>query len=117
MSGSIALSRVFFLFICSLGTTLAANCDQDFVYIEGLGCYHVNSEATMNWEDAKDYCAARNSYLVSSFTSNIFFISPLKLSSHLFNYNPFERLSYVTSRKWLRSSVWPWILKKTTGLA
>ena len=49
----------------TLGYDYTTNCDSNFTYLQGLGCYLLNSEELLTWQEARDYCEEKISFLVS----------------------------------------------------
>ena len=49
-----------------LSYNISTNCDPNFTYFEGLGCYMLGSEELLTWQEAEDYCGTKNAFLVCS---------------------------------------------------
>ena len=68
-----------FLLLSTLSQfAFGANCDPDFTYLPGLGCYHLADNYTSDYEDAKAYCQGLSGWLVFSAVMNALNMTFLK---------------------------------------
>lgn len=66
------LFALVFISLCVIAPSpgLAATCDPGYTYIPGSGCYDLTeSNGTMTWDEAVEYCAGKGGYLVRSGTA------------------------------------------------
>lgn len=67
MKSSFRSALCLLLLPFGLSYDISTNCDTDFTYIDGIGCYLLDSQELMTWDEAVNFCAQRNSRLVLRF--------------------------------------------------